>query len=227
MKQYKLVIFDVDGTLLDTTEGIAASVRYTVDRFGFAPLSEEQLRSFIGPPIQNSFARTYGLSGPVLQEIATVFRDRYKSTDLLKAVPYEGIYEVFTGLHERNIRTAIATYKREDYAIELMRHFHFDEYTDVIHGADHENKLKKSDIIRLCMREVGADTGETLMIGDTDNDAAGAQRIGVDFLAVTFGFGYRPGERVENYPCVAMADTPLEILNRIDGKEQRDKGETI
>ena len=63
MKKYEIAVFDVDGTLLDTTEGVLASVRYTIDKMGFAPLSEEQLLTFIGPPIQDSFSSTYHLVG--------------------------------------------------------------------------------------------------------------------------------------------------------------------
>ena len=223
-KKYDLVVFDVDGTLLDTSEGVLSGVRYTIEHFGYAPLTQTQLRKFIGPPIQNSFADAYGLKGDVLQEVATVFRTEYKEHGLLKAVPYDGIYEVFEGLRERNIISAIATYKREDYALTLLDHFHFDQYTKIMHGADHENRLKKSDIIRMCIEESGVkDLSRVLMIGDTDNDAAGAKAMGVDFLAVSFGFGYRKGERVSDYPSIGTADTAYDILKIIDAGECEDK----
>ena len=217
MKKYELVIFDVDGTLLDTTEGVLSAVKYTIAQFGFAPLSDAQLRRFIGPPIQNSFADAYGLKGDILQDIAMVFRNEYKEHTLLQAMPYEGIYDVFAGLQERKIKTAVATYKREDYALTLLKHFHFDSYTDIMHGADHENRLKKSDIIKLCMQESSvSDLSKVVKEGDTDNDAQGEQALGVDFLAVSFGFGYQKGEMPERYPCIGIADTAQEILQRID-----------
>ncbi|MDY6325299.1 MAG: HAD hydrolase-like protein [Catonella sp.] len=219
MHRFELVIFDVDGTLLNTTEGVLASVEYTIKHFGYHELTDEQLRKFIGPPIQRSFADAYGLEGPILQDIATVFRNQYKSVDLLKAEPYDGIYDVLTGLRNRGIHTAIATYKREDYALTLMQHFKFDEYTDIIHGADHENKLKKSDIIEMCIRESGVSKDKVLMVGDTDNDAEGAEGIGVDFLAVTFGFGYEPGEVITNHPCIGSVDKAIQILDVIDKVE--------
>lgn len=210
--KYELVIFDVDGTLLDTSEGVLSSVKYTIERFGFDMPDDKQLRTFIGPPIQRSFADTFGLSGDIIQEMTAVFRDRYKGDDLIKAVPYEGIYECFDSLESNGIKTAIATYKRDDYAQRIMKHFHFDDHTKIIHGADDNNKLSKSDIIEICINESGIPKEKVLMVGDTDNDATGAEDIGVDFLAVTFGFGFKPGEEI-NYPHVHVSDTAADIAS--------------
>lgn len=216
MHRYKLAIFDLDGTILDTTEGVLSSVKYTMRKMGYKIPDEETLSSFIGPPIQESFARTYGLSGEVLQEIATIFRNQYKGEDLLKAVPYDGIYEVFQGLSDCGIISAIATYKREDYALTLLKHYHFDRYTEIMHGADHENKLKKQDIIKMCVTEAGiSDYSQVVMIGDTVHDAMGASQLGVDFIGVTFGFGFKSSSDLKGVASVGCADTPRQILKLI------------
>lgn len=213
MNRYDLAVFDLDGTILDTTEGVLSAVKYTIRKMNFPMLSDETLSSFIGPPIQNSFAQAYGLSGDILQEIATIFRDQYKNEDLLKAVPYEGIYEVFSRLVERHIIPAVATYKREDYALTLLKYYHFDNYTGIMHGADHENKLKKQDIIKMCIAEAGvSDYRRVVMIGDTVHDAAGAAELGIDFIGVTFGFGFRTGGDLADVDHVGVADTPLQLL---------------
>lgn len=219
--QYKAAAFDLDGTLLDTSVGVLASVRYTIEKFGFEPLTETQLKTFIGPPIQNSFARQYNLQGDILQEIATVFRDRYKEVDLLKAIPYEGIYDVFQTLNDHGIKPVIATYKRQDYATIILKHFHFDDYTDIMYGADHENKLKKKDIIEMALKDAGiTDYSDAVMIGDSDNDAIGADAIGTDFIGVTYGFGFKSHEDIMKFPSVGCADTPDEIANIILGGKQ-------
>lgn len=213
MNKYDLVIFDVDGTLLDTSEGILTAVRYTIEKFGFSMLSDETIASFIGPPIQDSFAREFGLKGDILQEIATVFRDYYKCGALFKASPYEGIYEVFRKLSERKIQSAIATYKREDCAADLLKHFEFDRYTKNIHGGDHENKLKKKDIIDLCISESNiTNKSRIVMIGDTYHDAAGAELSGIDFVGVTFGFGFRKNDDLTKFKAVGFADKAIDIL---------------
>ena len=153
MGKYKVAVFDVDGTLLDTKEGVLESVQYTIEKFGLQRLSVEQLETFIGPPIQNSFARYYKLPEIEIQKLANTFRERYKMVDLLKAKPYDGIYQVFEMLKKKDIELAVATYKRQDYAIKILRHFGFDKYTDVLYGADNENKLKKKDIIQQYISE--------------------------------------------------------------------------
>lgn len=216
MSKYKAVIFDVDGTLLDTSEGVISSVKYTIDRFGFNRLSDEELSTFIGPPIQRSFANHFGLEGDILQDIATVFRNRYKDEDLLKAVAYDGIYEVMKQLEDAGIKTAIATYKRQDYAEKIMKEFGFTDYTDIVCGADHENKLTKKDIIRNAISMCGIDDySQAVMIGDSDNDAIGAAEIGIDFIGVTYGFGFKKESDVTLFNNVGAADSAKAILKYI------------
>lgn len=215
MNDYKLAIFDLDGTILDTTEGIIASVKYTIKRFGFPTPNVDKLLSFIGPPIQESFALHYNIAGDQLQEMSNVFRDNYSSETLLQAKPYEGIYEVFEFLKDYKIQTAIATYKREDYALKLLKHFGFDKYTNIMFGADNENRLKKKDIILKCLHQTNLEnsSNKCVMIGDTLHDANGAKSLNVDFIAVTYGFGFKVKQREESVVTKFYANTPKDIIN--------------
>lgn len=218
VERYRCVVFDVDGTLLDTSEGILSAVKYTIDKYGLEPLDVDIMKSFIGPPIQNSFKRIYGFEDNVIANMATTFRDRYKGDDLLLARPYEGIYEVFENLRSIGIKTAIATYKREDYALRLLKYFHFDRYTNFICGSDFEGKLKKKDIIELALKKAEVDDfSRVLMIGDSDNDAIGAAGIGSKFLGVTYGFGFKKEEDVYQYNPIGVATNTKEIINTILG----------
>ena len=213
-QQYKAVVFDLDGTLLDTSEGVLSAVKYTINKFGFEPLNQEALNAFIGPPIQDSFAKAYDLQGKILQELATVFRNQYKDFDLLKAKPYEGIYDVFQTLLDNGIKPAVATYKRQDYATTILEHFGFGKYTEIMYGADHENKLKKKDIIEKALIDAGVtDFSEAIMVGDSDNDAIGAMNIGTKFVGVTYGFGFKNIEDVKKFPNIGVASNALELKN--------------
>lgn len=221
MARYKLVIFDLDGTLLDTTEGITNAVQYTIAECGLSMLSDEILKTFIGPPIQDSFRRAYGIKDTDrLQELATVFRSRYKDYELYKAKPYEGIYEVCEALAGDGILLTVATYKREDYAIDIIKHFGFDRYMTAVYGADHENKLKKADIINKCLNlpdgpQNQQDRGKAVMVGDTVNDSLGAQQADIDFIGVTYGFGFRDKSELLLPRCVGCAGSPQELSDLI------------
>jgi phosphoglycolate phosphatase len=212
MKDYKLVILDLDGTLLDTTGGILSSVSYTINLLHLPMLSREVLLSFIGPPISDSFAKYYGLSGMLLQRAVDTFRDDYGNNKLFDATPYPGIYDVFEHLRKCDVTTAIATYKREDQALRLLHHYNFNSYTDIIFGADKDNKLQKKDIITKCIHKSNLTTPKVLIVGDTMHDAMGAERLGLDFLAVTYGFGFKSSDDLSCANAVAFVESPQEFI---------------
>ncbi len=217
--KYKLVVFDLDGTLLDSAEGIIAAMRFAIDYFGKNMPEEQVLASYIGPPVEQTFATAYNISGKELENMALTFRNRYKGVELFKAVPYDGIYELCQELLNRNIRLAIATYKREDYALKIIKHFGFDKYMTANCGADFENKLTKSDIIKktIAMADI-ANHDEVVMVGDTKHDAEGAAKLGLDFIGVTYGFGFKNTKDVIGKNVVGVARTPKEILDIVMGK---------
>lgn len=211
----KHVIFDLDGTILDTTEGILESVKFTAKELGYPELSYKEILNFIGPPVQLSFRKYYDCSEEKAQAAANIFRNYYKDVSLLKAKPYEGIYELCEHLKENQIKMAVATYKREDYALVLLKHFHFDKYCCSMHGADNDNILKKEDIVRLCIKEMSASLNTSVLVGDTEHDAIGAAKAEIPFIAVTYGFGFKTEKDAENYPHVGIANKPSEIAEVI------------
>ncbi len=213
--KYKLVVFDVDGTLLNTEEGVLSSAKYAITKMGFEIPSEKILKSFIGPPIQDSFERVFHIHGAERALMSSLFRNHYKDVDLFKAKPYSGIYEMLNLLRQSGYQIAIATYKREDYALRITEHFGFDRYTDIICGSDFGGKLTKADIIQLAIRKSGVDNSEAIMVGDTMQDAAGAQKEQIKFIAVTYGFGFKPGDVLAEGFCLGMAHGTQDIYDII------------
>ena len=212
MKRYDAVIFDLDGTLLDTSEGLWRSVSYAIEAMKLPKISPEVMRTFIGPPIQKSFARVYGLDEKEAGAAADLFRNRYKDKDILLAKPYDGIFEAIRSLSDAGVRSAVATYKRQDYAEKILVHFGFDRVCDAICGSDFEGKLTKKDIIENAIRQLGVfDKKRAVMVGDSDNDAIGAAETGVDFIGVTYGFGFATGEDIDEYANIGHADSPAKI----------------
>lgn len=209
----KFVSFDLDGTLLDTSEGIIQSVIFTVGQMGLTLPDGMDMGFFIGPPIQMSLQKCFNLDAETAQKGADIFRAYYKSEALFMAKPYDGIFELLEELRKRNLKIGVATYKREDYALDILRHFRIADFCDVMCGADNNNLLTKSDIIRNSYLGVGTSPKETIYVGDTEHDAKGAQEVGVSFVAVTWGFGYKNMLITSDYPRKGIATDPLEILN--------------
>jgi len=217
--RYKAVLFDVDGTLLDTSEGIVKSVEETIEHFKLKTMPHEELMRFIGPPIEWSFEGKCGVPKENLAEVAAYFRDRYSNHNLLGAEVYDGVYEFLDFLRDSGIAIGIATYKKQDYAEKLLRHFHFDDYTDVIYGSDYEGKLRKADIIDLCIEKLSEGRQKVLMVGDSSHDAKGADLAGVDFAGVSFGFGFGRfgGEDINDFKHVIYADRMTDLKSLFEG----------
>ena len=210
--QIKAILFDLDGTLLDTSAGIRHSVRYAMSQLHLPQPSDDQIGEFIGPPIQESLMKYAGITAEEAQKGANIFREFYKNEALFEASLYEGILSILEQLRQHGIKIGVATYKREDYAIEILKHFDIVPYCDVIHGADNENRLSKADIIQLCCDELREDKAHILLVGDTEHDAKGAALSGVRFCAVTWGFGYRKKDVPEDICCI---HEPMELLTNI------------
>ena len=218
--KFKAVLFDLDGTLLNTTEGVIESAIYAADILGFEELPAETMLRFVGPPIQDSFMEWYGCSPEVAQKAADVFRTYYKKRALYKASLYPGILELLQVLKARDIKIGVATYKREDYAVSILEHFGIAPFCQSMHGADNFNRLTKADIIKYCIRELSFDKNEIVLVGDTAYDAKGAKEAGIPFLGVTYGFGFHHCQEFGEYPCIGYADNVLEILTIMENESQ-------
>lgn len=208
----KAVLFDVDGTLLDTGEGIMHSIRYTLEKFGLSIPSADDLRKYVGPSPYESLQKYAGLSGDDARIGANIFREFYKNEALYEAKIYDGILPLLERLIHNGYKLGVATNKREDYALDILQHFEITDYCDVIHGADYDYKLTKADIINRCCAELGVEKEYTLYVGDTEIDAQGAATAGINFCAVLWGYGFKKGDIQRDYPIFHVCDTPNALI---------------
>lgn len=207
--EYKLAIFDLDGTLIDSSPGIIDCVKRTIVHYRLGDLSEETLRSFIGPPVEYSFNRYFGLKGDTLAEVCAYFRELYSTEGIYGATLYNGIVNVLDTLHARGMKTAIATNKRQRYTIPLLEHLGIMDKFDSVYGTDDNGQLTKDILIARCMEQCGiSSTCQVVMIGDTCHDRNAAEMAGVEFRPVAYGFGYSPKDDITN-----IAMSPNQILN--------------
>ncbi len=208
MKKYKAIIWDVDGTLLNTQEGVAAAVRYTLDTCHQSWTEEDIVRILNTPKIKGAFMTIMGMTEMQAEQATDVFRTRYKEADLFKASVYEGVMDVLEAIKARGIPQAIATNKRQDCATEICHHFGLDYYCYPVVGGDRYNQRTKADLIQDCLGELSlAPSDEIVFIGDMPADREAAQAVGIDFWGINYGFGFH---NVSGY-----IDTPVDILKKL------------
>ena len=194
---YKYILFDLDGTLLDTTQGVIDAVKITVKQHGFSMPSDEVLKTFVGPPMQKSMAETFNLDKETALQVANNFRANYKKYSLYKAELYTDVIEMFEKLIDKGFKIAIATNKSHENAEGIIKYFGLDKYCDFYMGSDLTGKLTKADIVEKCIEVLNADKKQTVLIGDSEFDLVGAKQAGIDFLGVTYGFGFKNPEDIQ------------------------------
>lgn len=209
-RNYTLYIFDLDGTLIDTSPGILKTVRYTLEFFNKTIPDAETVKKFIGPPLKTSFTSYLEITEDEAEEMVKTFRQEYMKNELLNANLYDGVVSLCQKLQTNGIKLAIATNKPEQFAKKLVKHFRLDEFIPVVCGADMEGALKKTDLIKRAMELSGiTDIEKVVMVGDTDGDAMAAKECGVDFIGVTYGFG-----QWQLSPCrntLKLVNNPMDI----------------
>ena len=198
LSKYKVVLFDLDGTLLDTSEGIFNSVRYAENKLNLEPLPEEKLKKFIGPPPVASYMSIHGLSKEKAQE-ATAFHRKYGfEHGAYEAKVYDGIPHLLTTLRAKGVLLGVCTLKRQDIAEKVLHYFGLLKFFDVVVGIDKGESLSKADTINLALEKLNYyNKSDVILIGDSLYDAEGAQQAEVDFVGVSYGFGL---DKKENYP---------------------------
>lgn len=210
---FKAIIFDLDGTLLDTKEGIIKSLSEIIDNRGFRKLSYEKMLTFVGPPMAKSLEKEYGLSKEEAFSAAQEFRDLYAGPNSLLACHYDNMEKVLKTLKSKGYKLGVATYKREDVSRALLKHFGLDVYFDSIHGSDFNGKMSKADIVSQTMEDLSAIPSNTLVIGDTKGDGLAANEVGTKFVAVKYGYGFKDDNDIDLVKPSYICEKAEEILN--------------
>ena len=184
----KTILFDLDGTLTDSGEGIINCAALALEHFGIPVPDREVLRVFVGPPLDKSF-RDFGVPADRTDEAIRVYRSRYIPIGKFENVPYPGIREMLEALREQGCKLFVATSKPEKMSVEILEHFDLTKYFDGICGATLDSsRSSKEDVIEYLIREHGRD-GHMLMVGDTIYDILGAKAHGIPAVGVDWGYG--------------------------------------
>ncbi len=214
MKKYKIIAFDLDGTLTNPEKGQLIGFEYAFKKHGISYPSREWLKRYIGPPIHDFWQKDFGLSLEQVIEMIDTYREYYNVFGFRENEMYDGIPEMLSSLKNMGYTLVVATGKPEKIAKRILRLFKLDVYFEFIGGAtEDESRHRKSDILKYVLDNIGASSEETVLIGDRKFDAEGAKALGADSIGVTWGHGTR--EELEAAGFTKIVDTPEQILKNL------------
>ncbi len=203
----RCILFDFDGTVFDTVEGITKSVRYAANRLGI-DAEPESLRCFAGPPLTDMFMEYFGFDRDTALRAVVFFRERYRPVGLYECRVFPGIPELLAELRAAGYLLGVATSKPQPLAEELLEREGMRGLFDVLVGSreDGDND-SKAEVLRCAMARLGVAAGETVLVGDTKYDVLGAQACGVKCVGVGYGYA-APGELEAAGADVLVPDLP-------------------
>jgi phosphoglycolate phosphatase len=208
---YRHLLFDLDGTLTDSAEGIYNSIRYGLHKAGVPVPEPEILQKFLGPPLYESYQKYCGMTPEQSMQAVCYYREYFSEKGLFENAVIPGIPELLTALKGEGYHLHLATAKPEVYAIPILRHFGLYDYFEFFGAATlTKERSHKDEVVRYVLENAGiTDKRECVMIGDRDNDVLGAKACGIACIGVLFGYGSR--EELEGAGADFIAGTPGSI----------------
>jgi phosphoglycolate phosphatase len=207
------VLLDLDGTISDSSLGIGRSLQHAFSECGYQPLTDDQVRSVIGPPFEIGLP-TLGIPPDDVPRVVEAYRVRYEDVGLFENEVYPGITEMFDGLADAGYVLALATAKPQHTAIRIIEHFGFTDAFATQAGATVDIgsvRRTKADVITYALAELGIPAGpHVVMIGDRDHDVEGALLNSIDCIGVTWGFG--SAAELTGAGAIALVDLPAEVV---------------
>ena len=191
MKQYKYLLFDLDGTITDSETGITRCVAYALNYFGIQVNDLRELSPFIGPPLLDSFKDFYNFTDEQATVAVAKYRERYADKGILENELYPGIEELLADAQKNGKTVILATSKPEIFAKRILDHFGLSDYFSFVAGSGLDGSLHtKTDVINYILQSNQITNLESVvMIGDRKHDIIGAKNVGIDSIGVLYGFG--------------------------------------
>ena len=210
MKMQKSILFDLDGTLTDSSEGV---IKCSLHAFSFYSIEipEEQQSTLIGPPLRYSFSK-FGVPDNEIENALKHYRERYLSVGKFENRPYDNIEKTLEKLVAAGHRLFVATCKPEETSIEILEHFGLSKYFEGICGATFDKSRDSKSAVISYLKEKYAPEN-MIMVGDTVFDVEGAKEMGIDTIGVAWGFGSR--EEMLGAGAVAIAQNQQELLDML------------
>ena len=202
MKNY--VLFDFDGTVFDSAEGITKSVQYALGKMGIEAELKD-LMCFAGPPLDEMFSLRYGMSPEQAHRAVELYRERYTPIGWAECSPFPGMHKLMGRLRKKGIKLAVATSKPRHFAQRILEKYDMQNDFDIICGSELDGtRGQKWEVIEYALSQFGIAPSEAIMVGDRKYDVIGAKKCGVPCIGVRFGYA-EPGE-LESEGAVYVAE---------------------
>lgn len=214
MQQYETYIFDLDGTLLDTLDDLAAAVNYALRVFGMPEHSRDAIRGFVGNGVRLLMVRATpdGEQNPRFEEVFDTFRKYYLVHSLDTTLPYDGIPETLSALRQRGCRLAVVSNKFDKATKELCQHFFADTIEVAVgeHEAEGIRKKPAPDTVNEALAQLGVSREDAVYVGDSDVDLETARNAGLPCISVLWGF--RDRDFLVAHGATTTIHSPKELL---------------
>ncbi|WP_200944346.1 HAD hydrolase-like protein [Geodermatophilus sp. Leaf369] len=211
----RLVLFDLDGTLVDSSPGIHASIRVAADALGLPAPTADQLTAMVGPPLQDGFAAAFGLAGADVDRAVAAYRAHYAAGAILDAPVYPGIAELLGVLRADGAVLAVATSKPEEFARRILDHVGLTDAVASVHGATMDGRVRhKQQVVGLALA-AHPDGERPVLVGDRAQDVVGARVHGLPCIGAGWGPA-RPGELAQAgaaVVCAVPGDVPAALAD--------------
>ena len=211
-----VVLFDVDGTLVDSAPAVMSAFRDALSDYDLPIPDDQRLRTYVGPPLWYSFG-DLGYEGELLAALVTRYRTRYQA-HYLDPEPFPGVIDLLHDLHDAGIPLATATSKQTPMALAQMEHLGLTSVFDVVAGATPDPSSNKARVIREALTRLeaaGADISHPVIVGDSIWDVRGAQEAGIPVVRVGWGYATEDGLDDANAVCETVEDLRAFILDGV------------
>lgn len=211
----KYVLFDLDGTLTDSQDGILNSIEYMLDFYGIRAESRDALRPWLGPPLKESLMKYYGFPEEKALEGVIKYREYFDRKGIFENRVYPGIIPLLETLTAEGHQLFLATSKPEIASRRIMEHFNLAGYFTYIGGASQDDsRVRKADVIRYVLDTCKiTDLSQVIMVGDREQDVFGARENGLETIGVLYGYG--PREELEQAGAAYLAAEAEDILKYV------------
>lgn len=209
----KEILFDLDGTLTDSGEGIINCAVLALEHFGLPVPSREEMRVFVGPPLHETFVR-FGVPSEKAEEAVAVYRSRYIPIGKYENTPYPGIRELLEALKTQGHLLYVATSKPEQMSVDILEHFDLAKYFTRICGASMDTSRSSKDAVIAYLLAQSGTAGKKIMVGDTKYDILGAAAHGIPAIGVSWGYGNV--SEMEAAGASAIAHSPEQLLTLLN-----------